>query len=120
AATEASLASLAAIAMVRASRTKDAPAVPLWVSQMRALFRAICPEAGAPRIVHKAGAASMACGSSRALEEAGLAEARAYATAGDPLRAIAALDRAQRPPATKSASRTSEVDGWIAAAAPTV
>ena len=117
-ATEASLASLAAIAMARAARSKEALAVPLFVAQTRALFRAICPEAGAPRIVHKAGAASMACGQSRALEDAGLAEVRAYATTNDPLRAIASLERAQRPPATRTAARTTEAQTWIAQVAP--
>lgn len=118
AATESSFASLAAIAMARAARAKDAPAVPPFVGQTRALFRAICPEAGAPRLVHKGGAASMACGQSRALEDVGLAEVRAYATAGDPLRAIAALERAQRPPATRTGPRTGEAQGWIAQASP--
>jgi hypothetical protein len=118
--TESSFAQLASIAMARASRAKDAPAVPLFVAQTRALFRAMCPEGGAPRIVHKAGAASMTCGQSRALEDAGMAEARAYATEGDAVRAIAALERAQRPPATKTASRATEAEAWIAQAAPIV
>ena len=118
AATEASLASLASSAMARAARAKDAPAVPLFVAQTRALYRAICPEAGAPRFVRKVGAATMACGHSRALEEAGFAEVRAYVTMGDALRAVTALDRAQRPPATKSSARFAEAETWIAQVAP--
>jgi hypothetical protein len=116
---DASFATLASQAMARSVRVKEAPAVPNQVAQIRALYRALCPEAGAPRIV-RSGGGSQACGHSRALEDAGLAESRAYVTMNDPLRAIAALERAQRPPATKTASRTTEAQGWIASIAPTV
>jgi hypothetical protein len=118
AATEASFATLASIAMARASKPKEALAVPRYVEQARSLYRALCPEAGAPRIVRSGGAGAMACGQSRALEELGLAEVRAYSLTGDPLRAITALDAAGRPPATRTASRAAEGDTWIAQAAP--
>ena len=96
--TETSFATLAQTAMTRAARTKDASSVPAHVAQMRALYRAMCPEAGATRLVHKLGSATITCGSSRMMEDAGIAEVRAYATLGDPLRAALALDAAQKPP----------------------
>jgi hypothetical protein len=119
-ATDASLMSLASIAMARATRAKEAPAVPGYVAQVRALYRAICTEGGAARITRANGVAGVACGPSHALEEAGLASVRAFATTGEPLRAIAALERAQRPPATKTPARTAEAKGWIAQVAPDV
>jgi len=64
------------------------------------------------------GDAPMTCGSSRALEEAGLAEVRARVTMGEPLAAITAFERAQLPPATKTASRTKDAEAWIAQIAP--
>jgi hypothetical protein len=98
---------------------KDAPAVPRYVEQVRALYRAICSEGRGPgaRLVDL-GTGPLGCAASKALEEAGLAEVRAYATANDALRAIAALDRAQAPPATHTASRTADAQGWIAGVAP--
>jgi hypothetical protein len=106
------------VALSRAGKSKDALAVPRFVEQSRSLFRALCPEAGAPRIVRSAGAGAMGCGQSRALEDFGIAEVRAYTATGEPLQAIAALEAAQLPPATKTASRTAEADAWIAQAAP--
>src|SRR5262249_855636 len=115
---DASLRTLATAAAARAARAKDAPQVPLQVRQIRALYAAICAEGGNPRITNVPGARAISRGPSRALEEAGLAEVRAYAIAGDPLRAITALDRAQLPPATKTAQRTNDAHAWIAQAAP--
>jgi hypothetical protein len=115
---EGSLAALTATAMARAARVKDAPSVPLYVSQIRALYRTLCPEAGAPRVIRRAGPGASTCGQSRALEDAGIAEVRAYITMGDPLRAVTAFERAQRPPATRTASRTNEATGFVTQAAP--
>jgi hypothetical protein len=112
---DASLRALASVAQVRAARTKDAPSVPRYVEQVRSLYRALCVEGGAPRMVDLEGGRPLACGSaSKGLEEAGLAEVRAYAATGDALRAIAALDRAQLPPATHTAPRTTDAQTWIA------
>jgi hypothetical protein len=95
--------------------------VPRTVEQVRSLFRAVCIEGGAPRIVDLAGGdRAIPCGTSKGLEEAGLAEVRAYAVAGDPLRAIAAFDRAQVAPATRTAPRATDAQGWITTAAPLV
>ena len=116
-ATDASFVSLASTAMARSVRSKEASGVPAFAAQTRALFRAICPEGGATRIA-EVGSGSIACGPSHALEESNFAEVRALVTMGDPLRAIAALDRAQRPPATKTASRAAEAQAWIVQAAP--
>ncbi|WP_394821224.1 hypothetical protein [Pendulispora albinea] len=109
---DASLRVLASGAATRAARAKDAPAVPIFARQLRALYGAICSEGGAPRM------SDISCGSSRALEEGGLAEVRAYTTMGDALRAISALERAQRPPAIRTPQRTSDAQAWIAQAAP--
>jgi hypothetical protein len=117
-ATESSLASLGAAAAARAVRLTEAPAIPSYVAQARALWRATCADEGSPRLLAVAGTAAIACGAGRALEELGLAEVRAYTTMGDPLRAALALDRAERPPATRTASRAHEAEGWIAQLAP--
>ena len=117
---EASLHSLATVAQARAGKSKDAPGVPGYVQALRGLYAAVCEEGGAPRLSRiLGGARPITCGgASRALEEAGLAETRALITAGDPLRAIAALGRAQTPPAMHTAARTTEAQGWITQAAP--
>jgi hypothetical protein len=120
AATDASFGGLSALAMVRATRAKEAPAVPALVAQVRSLWRAACADGGAPRLVGVEGIGAITCSAARALEEAGLAEVRAYATSGDPLRAALALDGAQQPPAGRTASRTKDAQGWVAQAAPAV
>jgi hypothetical protein len=117
-ATESSFATLAATAAGRAARPKEAPAVPAFVSQARALWRAMCAEGGAPRAVGVAGTGAIACGGAHALEGLGLAEVRAHCTMGDALRAALALDRAERPPASHTASRVAEAQRWIGQIAP--
>jgi hypothetical protein len=117
AATESSFASLASQAMARARSVKEAPSVPSLVEQTRALWRAVCADGGAPRLVGVAGTGTITCGSTRALEDAGLAEVKSYVTSGDALRAALALDRAGvnagRPPAKLAEGRT-----WIESIAP--
>jgi hypothetical protein len=117
-ATESSFTSLASAASVHAARTREAPEVPGYVTQVRALWRATCAEGGAPRVVGVAGAGSIGCGTAHALETLGLAAVRAYATLGDPLRAALALDRAERAPATRTAARAAEAQGWVTQLAP--
>lgn len=114
---DASLRGEAAAALVRAAKVKEAPSVPLAAQQMRFLYGAVCAEGGAPRLGGLPGG-SLNCGPSRALEEVGLAEVRAFTTLGDPLRAAAALERAQRAPATKTSGRAETAAVWIAQAAP--
>jgi hypothetical protein len=116
-ATESAFGALAAAATTRA-RAKDAPSVPAFVGQMRALWRAVCADAGSPRLVAIAGTGAVPCSAGRALEEAGLAEVHAFVTMGDALRAALALDSAQRPPAAHTAARTTEARGWIEPLAP--
>lgn len=100
---EASLAALAREALVRAGKSGETlRGTPLFVHQVRVLARAICDDAGAPRLVEPEGAFSLACGKSRALDDLGLAEVRAYAVARDPVRALAAYARAERPPAAQA------------------
>jgi hypothetical protein len=117
-ATESSFASLGASAAVRAARLTDAPAVPSYVAQVRALWRAACSDGGSPRLLAVAGIGAIACGAARPLEDLGLAEVRAYTTMGDALRAALALDRAERPPATHTAARSREAQGWVVQLAP--
>ena len=118
AATESSFTSLASAAATHAVRVKDAPTVPGTVNQMRALWRSTCAEGGAPRVVGVAGAGAIGCGAGRALENAGLAVVHAYVTMGDPLRALLALDRSERAPATRTPAKITEAQGWVAPLAP--
>ncbi len=117
-ATESSFAQLASAAATHAQRVKEAPAVPGYVTQMRALWRGTCAEGGAPRVIGVAGAGAIGCGAGRALETAGLAVVRAYVTMADPLRALLALDRAERAPATHTAAKATEAQGWVVPLAP--
>jgi hypothetical protein len=120
AAAESSFASLSAQATGRARSARDAATVPGLVAQTRALWRAVCADGGAPRLVGVAGTGSIRCGSTRALEDAGLAEVRAYVTLGDPLRAALALDRAEQPPASRTPARAADARTWIEQLAPPV
>ncbi len=116
--TEVSFSMLAALATRHAKNMQDAPEVPNYASQVRALWRAACADGGSPRLLAVAGTGAITCGSGRALEDLGLAVVRAYATMGDPLRTALALDRAERPPATHTAQRVAEAQKWLAALAP--
>ncbi len=116
---DASLRARSGALLARAARSKEAALVPLEARQLAWLFGALCAEGGAPRIARGEGGTSrIPCGASRGLEEVGLAEARAFATLGDPVRAVAAFERAQKPPATKTAARTAEGQAWILQATP--
>jgi hypothetical protein len=127
---EASLRAIANQAAARAGKTKDAPGVPVLVQQMRMLFRAMCIEGGAPRLVKRRGASAggpnngasgaVSCGSSKPLEDAGVAEVRAFVTQGNALRAVASAEVAQLSPATKTATRTTELATLLAQVAPIV
>jgi len=118
-ATDASFAALVASAMARAGRPSDAGTVAGYAAQVRALWRAICSDAGAPRIVPVAGTGAIACGSSRALSDLGFAEVRAYASLGDPLRAALALDRTEGAFGARNPARMADAKKWIAPLAPT-
>jgi len=117
-ATEASFRSLAEWAATHAARAKDAPEVPRYVAQARALWRATCAESGSPRVAVVAGSGPIKCGVPRALEDLGLAEVRALASLHDPLRAALALARAERPPASRTPSRAADALKWISQQAP--
>jgi hypothetical protein len=106
--------------MTRAKSSREAVSVPAFVAQARSLWRALCADGGAPRLVGVTGTGSITCGSAKSLEELGLAEARAYVTAGDPLRAALALDRAERAPASRTPTRVAEARSWLAPLAPVV
>ena len=115
---EASFRAVSGALVARAARGKEAALVPVSVRQLRHLAHAACAEGGSARIVQLAGASLPSCAGSRALEEAGLAEARAQATLGDALRAALAFDRAQRPPAAKSPAKLKEVQSLLEKLAP--
>ncbi len=117
---DASLRALAGSASLKATRAKDAPQVPLLVRQIGFLYSAMCTEGGSPRLLPTSGAGEIACGPSRALEEAGFAEMRSYLTGGDTLRAAFALDGAQMPPATRTPQRLVEAGNWMKAVAPPI
>ena len=87
------------------------------------LFRAMCAEGGAPRLLKLGDGAStgaVRCGSSKPLEDAGVAEVRSFVTQGDALRAVAAADVAQLAPATKTTARSTELTTLLAQVAPFV
>ncbi|HVJ88783.1 MAG TPA: hypothetical protein VM580_03200, partial [Labilithrix sp.] len=115
---EASLKAIAAQATARSAKAKEAASVPPLVQQMRALYRAMCLEGGAPRITKIHGGSAVSCGASKQLEDAGLAEVRAYVTQSDALRARFAADAVQAPPATKTAAKTTELQKLLADVAP--
>jgi hypothetical protein len=117
---ESSLRAIAREAASRAGKAKEAPNVPGLVQQMRALYRAMCLEGGAPRITKVHGAAAATCGPQKALEDAGIAEVKSWVTQGDALRAFAAADVAQLAPATKTAAKTKEMEALLGQVAPTV
>ncbi len=122
---EASLGVLAALARARAGKSQEAASVPALVQQLRMLYRAMCVEGGTPRLVKSlngqaSGAGAVSCGSSKALELAGLAEVRAFVTQGDGWRAVAAASLAQLAPATKTSARTTELGLLLAEVAPFV
>ena len=120
---EASLRTIAGHAAARAGKAKDAPGVPILVQQMRMLFRAMCSEGGAPRLVklrNGSSSGAVSCGSSKPLEDAGVAEVRSFVTQGDALRAVASADVAQLAPATRTAARTAELTTLLAQVAPLV
>ncbi len=113
-----SLRAIAGTLAAKAAKAKEAPLVPAQARAVRVLYGALCSEGGAPRLLRVVGDAPMTCGTSRALEEAGLAEVRARATLGEALAALTAYERAQLPPATKTASRSRDAEAWIAQVAP--
>lgn len=115
---EASLRAIASQATARAGRAKDAASVPPLVQQMRALYRAMCADGGAARITKIHGGSAVSCGSSKPLEEAGVAEVRSWVTQGDALRAFAAAEQAQLAPATKTTAKTTELQKLLGEVAP--
>lgn len=117
-ATEGAFDALAADAMARAARPKEVVrALPL-VARVRSLWRAACAEGGTPRVVVVGGASPIACSVGRALDKIALAEVRAYVTQGEPLRAVLALDRAQRWSTTHNAPAFAEAQRWVQQLAP--
>ncbi|MDB4942243.1 MAG: hypothetical protein JWP97_1777 [Labilithrix sp.] len=118
---DASLRAIASHLASRAGKAKDAATVPVAVQQMRMLYRAMCVEGGAPRLVKVGGTVgAVTCGSSKPLEDAGVAEVRAFVTLGDSVRATAAAETAQIAPATRTKAGNAEIDKLLAQVAPIV
>lgn len=117
---EASLRAIAVQATAKAGKVKDSLAVTGLVQQMRSLYRAVCVEGGAPRLLDPSGSGkgAITCGTSKPLEEAGIAEVRSFVFQADALRAIAAADLVQLSPATKTAARTTELKKLLDDVAP--
>jgi len=117
---EKSFHTIAAAALPRAAKPKDAASALELAAAGRFLFQAVCSESTGRRVAPSPGTSPLVCDAGRSLEELGLAETRAEVTLADTLRAIAALDAAERPPAARSPARVSEAVGWITAMAPAV
>jgi hypothetical protein len=117
---DASLRAIASQVTAKAGRLKEAPQVPGIVAQMRMLYRAMCEEGGAPRLVKLRGGGGIRCGTSKPLEDAGVAEVKALALQGDAIRALAEAEIAQSPPATKTAAKTKELEAALGQVAPFV
>lgn len=117
---DASLKTIAAEAASRAGRAKDAASVPALVEQMRALYRAMCQEGGAARVTKIHGGSAVACGTSKSLEDAGVAEVRAFVTLGDALGALASAEVAALPPAKKTSAKTAEVQKLLGEVLPVI
>jgi len=111
---------IAALAAQRAPRAKEAAAAVATSAAGRALFQAVCEESPGRRVASGPGESAISCESGHPLEELGLAETRAYATLGDPLRALATLDAAELPPAAHTPARVTEATGWLTTLAPVV
>jgi hypothetical protein len=114
----ASLDALAKQIAKQAGKSKEAANVPPMVEQMRALYRAVCLDGGAPRIEKVHGGSAPSCGTSKALEDAGVAAVRAYVTLGDAIHAFNAADVASVAPATRTAARITEMHKALADVAP--
>jgi hypothetical protein len=101
---------------VRSGKGKAGQTVPDGADAMRQLYRAVCPDTGAPRVRPTAGA--FTCGPSVSLDAAELAVVRSFALYGEPLRAIHALERMGRPPLVRSRERLAEAERLVDQVAP--
>lgn len=117
---EASFHAMAAVGAQRAAKPKEAATGLAVVQAGKVLFQAVCDESAGRRVTPVPPGAPLACEAGRALEELGLAEARAYVSLGDVLDAIAAVDAAGNPPAIRTAAKTTEATGWVTQLAPVV
>ncbi|APR99609.1 hypothetical protein BCY86_02130 [Pajaroellobacter abortibovis] len=79
--------------MSRASDPKQAPSVIAEVQQIRTLYGALCMEGGRPRIVGILGVDQFQCGGIELLQEAEMAEVRAFAALEKPLAMLMSLER---------------------------
>jgi hypothetical protein len=117
---ERSLHAIASLAAQRAVRAKEAASAAATAAAGRFLFQAVCAESPGRRVAPAPSDSPLTCESGRALEDLGLAATHAFVTLGDPLRAIAALDDAEGPPAAHTPARVAEATAWITTLAPVV
>ncbi len=117
---ERSLRAAASQAAAHAAKVKEAPSGLALAEAGRLFYGEVCAESPVRRIAPPPATSALQCEAGRALEELGLAATRAYATEGDVLRAIAALDAAELPPATRTPAHLTEATGWVTALAPVV
>ncbi len=101
---------------LRSTKGKISQTVPDGADAMRQLYRAVCPDAGAPRVRPSVGA--FTCGTSASLDAAELAVVRSFALHGEPLRAVQAWERMGRAPLLRSKERLAEAEKLLDQVAP--
>lgn len=112
---EASLQAIAGTAAARAGK-KGSPAQAIaLVRRLRILHGAICAEGGAPWL-EIGSERGVACGASKALEDAGFAEVRAAIASNDLVSAIATRERLSVASVARTGKTRSEIDKAIEAA----
>lgn len=116
---ESSFQAIAQSALQKASKKATALGVAAQVTRLRILHAAVCAEGGWP-LLDVGGDHGVACGPSRALEDATVAEVRAALALGDPIAAIAARGWLSIGALTHTKRSRDEVDRAINAALPTI
>lgn len=101
-----------------AKKGSAALALPI-VRRLRVLHGAICAEGGAPWL-EIGSERGVACGPSKALEDAGVAELRASLASNDAIVAIATRERLSSPAVARTNKTRSEIDRLIEATVPAV
>lgn len=105
---EASLRPQATRQMVRAQRKKEAGDIAASTRQLMRLYTALCEEGGMPLVSFETG--PLRCGTSRAVEDAVLAQIRAQSTLGEPISALAAWKRFSQWPTAHTSGRRKEAE----------
>jgi hypothetical protein len=101
-----------------AKKADAARALPI-IRRLRILHGALCTEGGAPWL-EIGSERGIACGASKALEDAGFAEVRASLASNDAIVAIAARERLASPAVARTNKTRSDIDKAIEGAVPSV